>query len=67
MILSPQVKNRTRRLTELFQSYRPYDHKLGEKQTVLVTEESHDKQHWVGHNKYYEQVKAVWSWVSPVR
>lgn len=55
-IPTKEVKNRTRRLTELFQSYRPYDHKLGERQTVLVTEESHDKQHWVGHNKYYEQV-----------
>lgn len=43
-------------MTEVFQSYRPYDHKLGEKQTVLVTEEAHDKEHWVGHNKYYEQV-----------
>ncbi|KAG7154483.1 Threonylcarbamoyladenosine tRNA methylthiotransferase-like [Homarus americanus] len=51
-----EVKNRTRRLTEVFQSYRPYDHKLGEKQTVLVTEEAHDKEHWVGHNKFYEQV-----------
>ncbi|KAK8376737.1 hypothetical protein O3P69_009984 [Scylla paramamosain] len=55
-IPTQEVKNRTRRLTELFQSYRPYDHKLGERQTVLVTEESHDKQHWVGHNKFYEQV-----------
>ncbi|MPC15348.1 threonylcarbamoyladenosine tRNA methylthiotransferase-like [Portunus trituberculatus] len=55
-IPTKEVKNRTRRLTELFQSYRPYDHKLGERQTVLVTEESHDKQHWVGHNKFYEQV-----------
>ncbi|XP_053638346.1 threonylcarbamoyladenosine tRNA methylthiotransferase isoform X4 [Cherax quadricarinatus] len=55
-IPTKEVKNRTRRLTEVFQSYRPYDHKLGEKQTVLVTEEAHDKEHWVGHNKYYEQV-----------
>ncbi|XP_071548928.1 threonylcarbamoyladenosine tRNA methylthiotransferase [Panulirus ornatus] len=51
-----EVKNRTRRLTEVFQSYHPYDHKLGEKQTVLVTEEAHDREHWVGHNRYYEQV-----------
>ncbi|KAG0698663.1 Threonylcarbamoyladenosine tRNA methylthiotransferase [Chionoecetes opilio] len=35
-IPTKEVKNRTRRLTELFQSYRPYDHKLGERQTVLV-------------------------------
>ncbi|XP_027228047.2 threonylcarbamoyladenosine tRNA methylthiotransferase [Penaeus vannamei] len=55
-IPTKEVKNRSRQLTELFQSYRPYDHKLGEKQTVLVTEEAHDKEHWVGHNKFYEQV-----------
>lgn len=51
-----QVKNRSRRLTDLFQSYRPYDHKLGEKQEVLVTEQAHDQAHWVAHNKFYEQV-----------
>uniref|UniRef100_A0A2R5LJW5 tRNA-t(6)A37 methylthiotransferase n=1 Tax=Ornithodoros turicata TaxID=34597 RepID=A0A2R5LJW5_9ACAR len=50
------VKARTKRLTELFQSYRPYDHKIGEAQTVLVTEVAHDRKHLVGHNKYYEQV-----------
>lgn len=29
---------------------------MNEIQTVLVTEISHDKHHFVGHNKYYEQV-----------
>ncbi|XP_064112548.1 threonylcarbamoyladenosine tRNA methylthiotransferase-like [Macrobrachium nipponense] len=55
-IPTKEVKNRSRQLTDVFQSYRPYDHKLGEKQVVLVTEEAHDKEHLVGHNKYYEQV-----------
>lgn len=50
------VKTRTKRLTDLFYSYEPYGHKIGEEQTVLVSEISHDKLHYVGHNKYYEQV-----------
>ena len=41
---------------QLFQSYRPYDHKVGERQLVLATELSHDQQHYVAHNKFYEQV-----------
>ncbi|XP_047358730.1 threonylcarbamoyladenosine tRNA methylthiotransferase [Vespa velutina] len=51
-----QVKKRTKRLSEFFQSYQPYNHKIGEIQKVLVTEISHDKLHYVGHNKFYEQV-----------
>lgn len=50
------VKTRTKRLTDLFYTYEPYSHKVDEIQTVLVTEISHDKQHYVGHNKFYEQV-----------
>lgn len=50
------VKRRTKRLSEFFQSYRPYDNKVGLVQNVLVTEISHDKKHYVGHNKFYEQV-----------
>ncbi|XP_045159402.2 threonylcarbamoyladenosine tRNA methylthiotransferase-like [Mercenaria mercenaria] len=52
----PEVKKRTKRVSELFQSYHPYTHKLGETQEVLVTEISHDKQYYVGHNKSYDQV-----------
>ncbi|KAK4317628.1 hypothetical protein Pmani_011306 [Petrolisthes manimaculis] len=55
-IPTKEVKNRSRRLTDIFQSYCPYDHKLGERQEVLVTEEAHDRSHWVAHNKFYEQV-----------
>ncbi|CAG9829168.1 unnamed protein product [Diabrotica balteata] len=55
-IPTQEVKQRTKRLTELFHSYQPYGHKLGEIQEVLATEVSHDKKHYVAHNKYYEQV-----------
>lgn len=51
-----EVKIRTKRLSEFFQSYKPYRHQVGLLQKVLVTEVSHDKQHYVGHNKFYEQV-----------
>ncbi|GFG29348.1 hypothetical protein Cfor_10211 [Coptotermes formosanus] len=50
------VKKRTKRLSEFFQSYQPYSHKIGEVHDVLVTEVSHDGKHYVGHNKFYEQV-----------
>ncbi|XP_026463512.1 threonylcarbamoyladenosine tRNA methylthiotransferase-like [Ctenocephalides felis] len=51
-----EVKKRTKKLTNLFNTYEPYSHKLGEVQEVLVTEVSHDNKHYVGHNNYYEQV-----------
>uniref|UniRef100_A0A1Q3F360 tRNA-t(6)A37 methylthiotransferase n=1 Tax=Culex tarsalis TaxID=7177 RepID=A0A1Q3F360_CULTA len=53
-----QVKTRTKRLTDLFYGYEPYVKKytIGDRQTVLVTEISHDKKHYVGHNKFYEQI-----------
>ncbi|MCJ8728490.1 hypothetical protein PDJAM_G00005020 [Pangasius djambal] len=49
-------KQRTKELSALFHSYNPYDHKVGERQSVLVTEESFDAQYYVAHNKFYEQV-----------
>lgn len=49
-------KQRTKELSALFHSYNPYDHKIGERQHVLVTEESFDAQYYVAHNKFYEQV-----------
>ena len=52
------MKRRTRTLTELFHSYRPYDHLVGRRQRVLVTEISHDRQYFVGHNKAYQQVSS---------
>ncbi|ESP05671.1 hypothetical protein LOTGIDRAFT_102163 [Lottia gigantea] len=50
------IKQRTKRVSELFQSYQPYNHKLGQVQSVLVTEISHDGQYYVAHNKSYDQV-----------
>jgi threonylcarbamoyladenosine tRNA methylthiotransferase CDKAL1 len=55
-IPAQEVKRRTKKLTELFYTYQPYNEKIGEIQEVLVTEVSHDKQYFVGHNKFYEQV-----------
>lgn len=51
-----EVKRRTREISKVFHSYHPYDHKVGERQTVLITEDSKDGAHFVGHNKYYDQV-----------
>ena len=56
LIPTHQVKKRTKRLTELFYSYEPYGHKLGDEYDVLVSEISFDKKHYVGHNKFYEQI-----------
>ncbi|XP_067928356.1 threonylcarbamoyladenosine tRNA methylthiotransferase-like [Watersipora subatra] len=50
------VKKRTKRVSELFQSYLPYNHQIGEQQDVLITELSTDKCFYVGHNKSYDQV-----------
>lgn len=50
------MKRRTKAVSQLFNSYTTYDGKLGETQDVLVTEVSHDKKHYVGHNKCYDQV-----------
>lgn len=33
--------------------------KVGERQTVLVTEDSKDGAHFVGHNKFYDQVSYL--------
>ncbi|GLH02026.1 Threonylcarbamoyladenosine tRNA methylthiotransferase [Gryllus bimaculatus] len=51
-----EVKKRTKQLWELFQSYLPYSGREGEIHNILVTEVSHDKKHYVGHTKAYEQV-----------
>lgn len=51
-----QVKTRTKRLTEVFHSYTNYDHKVGEIQDILITEEAKSGTELIGHNKFYEQV-----------
>ena len=37
-------------------TYEPYKKRVGQKYEVLVTEVAHDKNHYVGHNEFYEQV-----------
>ncbi|XP_030033276.2 threonylcarbamoyladenosine tRNA methylthiotransferase [Manduca sexta] len=51
-----EVKKRTKMLSDFFRSYEPYGHKVGEIQEVLVTDISHDKNYFVAHNEFYEQV-----------
>jgi radical SAM superfamily enzyme YgiQ (UPF0313 family) len=51
-----EVKQRTKRLTDLFYTYEPYRDRIGKEYEVLVTEISHDKKHYVAHNKFYEQI-----------
>ena len=51
-----EVKRRTKAVSQLFNGYTTYDGQLGAIQDVLVTEVSHDKKHYVGHNKTYDQV-----------
>ena len=43
-------------MTEVFESYFPYKGTEGREERILVTEESHDKKHYVGHNKFYQQI-----------
>lgn len=43
-------------MSELFNSYIPYLNRVGKKYKILITEESSDKKHFVGHNKCYEQI-----------
>lgn len=51
-----EVKRRTRVISDIFQSYLPYENQLGEHQTILITENAKDAVHFVGHNKSYDQV-----------
>ena len=51
-----EVKRRSKAASDLFNSYRPYEDRIGQRYRVLVTEESTDKKHLVGHNKFYEQI-----------
>lgn len=53
------VKLRTKRLTDLFNSYEPYADRVGCEYVVLVTDISHDKNYYVGHNKFYEVIEIL--------
>lgn len=56
LIPAKDVKKRTKRMTEVFHSYMPYSDRVGKRYSVLVTEVSFDRQFYVGHNEFYEQV-----------
>ncbi|KAF4516992.1 hypothetical protein B566_EDAN005594 [Ephemera danica] len=49
-----EVKKRTKQLSELFHSYEPYAGREGDTLPVLVTEVSHDGEHYVGHRSQQE-------------
>lgn len=50
------VKERSRKATKFFNSYTSFDHLLGTTQNVLITEQSGDGVHYIGHDKQYHQV-----------
>lgn len=50
------TKQRTKALTDFFYSYEPYKDRLGTRYSALVTDISHDKNHYVGHNESYDQI-----------
>eukprot|EP00038_Savillea_parva_P001826 m.107693 g.107693 ORF g.107693 m.107693 type:complete len:656 (-) comp10632_c2_seq2:77-2044(-) len=55
--VDPQlVKQRTKKLSELFRSYLPHQGKEGRRYLVLCAEESTDKKWYVAHNKSYDQI-----------
>jgi len=51
-----QVKERSRAITRLFESYQTYDHHVSSIQVVIVTDLTPDGLQYVAHNKFYEQV-----------
>jgi len=59
--LMPQIntkikKERSRKVTELFESYQPYEKFIGKVFDVLCTDTSYHENYYVAHNKYYHQV-----------
>ncbi len=53
---SQTLKQRTKIVTDFFYSYEPYRDRIGKRYFILVTDLSHDKAHYVGHNQFYEQI-----------
>jgi threonylcarbamoyladenosine tRNA methylthiotransferase CDKAL1 len=51
-----KVRERTKRASAYFRSYFPYQNRVGQVYTALVTEVSADKQFYVAHNTFYEQI-----------
>lgn len=50
------VKERSREISKLFNSYQTLDDKVGKTFRVLCTEVATDKKHYVAHNKFFDQV-----------
>lgn len=51
-----EVKRRSKAASDLFNSYGPYEGRVGKRYRALITEEATDGRHFVGHNKFYEQI-----------
>lgn len=51
-----EVKNRSRELTSLFESFNPYSGMEGRMERVWITDVASDRIHLVGHTKSYVQV-----------
>lgn len=43
----------------IFPFFLPFSVQIGERQQVLVTEESFDSKFYVAHNRFYEQVRGT--------
>lgn len=50
------IKKRTKKLSELFNSYVPFGGEVDKEYSVLITEMAHDGVSLVGHNKCYDQI-----------
>ena len=55
-INSKIVKQRSREVTELFDSYFPYTHLVGRETQVWINEMAHDKVNYAAHDISYVQV-----------
>ncbi|KAI6182779.1 TRNA-t(6)A37 methylthiotransferase [Aphelenchoides bicaudatus] len=52
-----EARRRTAEMSKLFRGYSRYtEDRIGKIYDVLVTEKAADKEHYVGHNKSYEQI-----------
>lgn len=51
-----EVKRRSKAASDIFNSYGPYEGRVGKRYRILITEEAADGKHFVGHNKFYEQI-----------
>ncbi|KAL5715744.1 tRNA (N(6)-L-threonylcarbamoyladenosine(37)-C(2))-methylthiotransferase [Ranunculus cassubicifolius] len=58
-VRSNVVKNRSRVLTTLFESFTPYQGMEGQIETIWITEYAADEIHLVGHTKGYIQVLVI--------